>query len=318
MLSELRKHRDIGSRDEILYFLKIIVGKHMVRINDIYTLCCHAPGQVALNPKAVLDFCTFIEITCFTPEKNECYLDLCIRDILENDGALTCEIVNRTLKVLFEFEILKPEHFTFKNTINRFVFNNHLLQLDFAAIRNVLISLGFITIHRDGGVRIFVIDDTYEKKLATFIGNYNNKISLAQLQKKLKQNEETGNIAELYVMDYEAKRLMNSQRDMTVRRISEIDVLAGYDIASYESALSVSYDRFIEVKAASENEGFYWSINEINSAKFKKEQYYLYLVDLRRINNHNYAPTIIKNPAKNILDSGEWFIETQSFFIKRI
>lgn len=318
MLNELRKHREIGSKDDILYFLKIIIGENRVRMNDIYTLCCHAPGLVGLNPKAVLDFCTWIELTCVTPDMDECYLNLDISSILENEDALTYEIIYRTLKLLFKYEILKPEHFTYMITINRFVFNNHLLQLDYAAIRNVLISFGFINIHRDGGLRIFVIDDIYERELVTFISDYNKNISLLQLQKKLKQNEEAGNLAELFVMDYESKRLINNQRNMSVRRISVIDVLAGYDIASFESPHSIVHDRFIEVKAISEGDGFHWSINEINIAKLKREQYYLYLVDLQNINNCNYMPTIIRNPVKSVLDSDEWFIEAQSFFIKRI
>ena len=46
-----------------------------------------------------------------------------------------------------------------------------------------------------------------------------------------------------------------------IKRISEIDVSAGYDIVSFNSSQSQKLDRFIEVKAISNN-GFYWSKNE--------------------------------------------------------
>ena len=58
-----------------------------------------------------------------------------------------------------------------------------------------------------------------------------------------------------------------------VRRISEVDVTAGYDIISYNSIKSKETDRFIEVKARSSS-GFYWSKNEYETAKLKGEPYY--------------------------------------------
>ena len=102
-----------------------------------------------------------------------------------------------------------------------------------------------------------------------------------------------------------------------VRRISEIDVAAGYDIVSFDSSQSQELDRFIEVKAVS-NKGFYWSRNEYEMSKLKGDAYYLYLVELGRINQQNYEPQIIQNPAKNVMESQEWFVESQTFFIKHL
>lgn len=46
--------------------------------------------------------------------------------------------------------------------------------------------------------------------------------------------------------------------------------------------------------------------------------YYLYLVDLNKINASDYVPIIIKNPAVVIMQSSEWLIETQLFYVRHI
>ena len=82
-------------------------------------------------------------------------------------------------------------------------------------------------------------------------------------------------------MKYEKKRL-GVEGENKVKRISEIDVTAGYDIVSANSPNSTVANRFIEVKAVSEN-GFYWSKNEYDIAKLLAADYYLYLVDLSKM-----------------------------------
>lgn len=101
------------------------------------------------------------------------------------------------------------------------------------------------------------------------------------------------------------------------RRISEVDVTAGYDIISYDSVKSKETDRFIEVKAISTS-GFYWSKNEYETAKLKGETYYLYLVDLHKINQPDYMPEIVQNPAVAIMESEAWLVEAQSYSIRHI
>lgn len=93
--------------------------------------------------------------------------------------------------------------------------------------------------------------------------------------------------------------------------------MAGYDIVSFECRQSQELNRFIEVKAVS-GSGFYWSRNEYEIAKLKEESYYLYLVELNKINEMDYIPEIIQNPALNIMEKDEWFVEAQSYFVNRV
>lgn len=74
---------------------------------------------------------------------------------------------------------------------------------------------------------------------------------------------------------------------------------------------------FIEVKAISES-GFYWSKNEYEIAKLRGEFYYLYLVELSKIDESEYAPEIIQNPAMSIMGADGWLVEPQSYYLRRV
>lgn len=158
-----------------------------------------------------------------------------------------------------------------------------------------------------------------------FIGikNYQEKIkkkpvvSIEELQKKLLRDSEIGEQAEKFAWEYETIRLKQAGIDKEPLRISNIDVMAGYDMVSYESTMSESYDRFIEVKAVSKS-GFFWSRNEYETAKLKGDNYFLYLVDLRKVDEPGYVPEMIQNPAINIMQADGWFVIAESYNIKRV
>ena len=137
------------------------------------------------------------------------------------------------------------------------------------------------------------------------------------MEKKLRQNVEHGEQAEKFAFEYEKQRLMQLGINKKPLSISSVDVMAGYDMVSYQSICSDNYDRFIEVKAVSRS-GFYWSKNEYETARLKTDKYYLYLVDLNRVNEPEYAPEIIQNPAVTVMQTDGWFVEAQSFYIKRV
>ena len=142
-------------------------------------------------------------------------------------------------------------------------------------------------------------------------------VTIEELQEKLRRDIEYGEQAEQFAWKYEVTRLRLAGINKEPLSISSVDVMAGYDMVSYESKLSDRYDRFIEVKAISHS-GFYWSRNEYETAKLKAEKYYLYLVDLKRISNPGYAPQIIQNPAMIIVENDGWFVEAESYHIKQV
>ena len=37
-----------------------------------------------------------------------------------------------------------------------------------------------------------------------------------------------------------------------------------------------------------------------------------------RISERDYSPQMIQNPAANVMDTDEWFVESQSYYVKHI
>ena len=48
-----------------------------------------------------------------------------------------------------------------------------------------------------------------------------------------------------------------------------------------------------------------------------KDKYYLILVDIDRMSDEGYAPTIVKNPYDN-LSKDEWLMKPQTYFVCKI
>ena len=85
-----------------------------------------------------------------------------------------------------------------------------------------------------------------------------------------------------------------------------------------EHLKSTFYDRFIEVKAIPQKPSFFWSRNELEIAKLQGEKYFLYLVDLSKIENAEYCPQIISNPVQSIMKSPDWIVEPESYHVQKI
>lgn len=139
--------------------------------------------------------------------------------------------------------------------------------------------------------------------------------SAERLAADLARQAEAGAAAEIWVVQYELERLSDHPLRDQIRRVSEDDVSAGYDIVSFASVHSIQHDRFIEVKSHGERKLFHWSRNEIATALEFGEDYALYLVDRHRCEQPGYSPHIITGPTPEMFalsDSG-WSVEATSF-----
>lgn len=105
-----------------------------------------------------------------------------------------------------------------------------------------------------------------------------------------------GSIGEQFALAYERKRLPEFLHGKIVH-FEEHEIALGYDILSFETRTSILPDRYIEVKTFRGHPHFFWSENEIATARKYGEHYYLYLIDIDCINEPNYEPQIISNPA---------------------
>lgn len=314
MLDELRNLKYHGSKDGLLFFIRDVVGHSEIRIQDAEVICSHAPGKRQLSVEDLISYCLAFgwikveaDIVSLSPSFVACASD---------ENALNEKLILSTVEQLFMDEIFSPCLFSYDAIQGCYSFKNELLSLSFSAVRNVLISQGFLIVVRDTQETKFYIAPAYESIVAKHCKSKRKQFSIEQLKKQLGDNELAGEKAELFVLSFEKERI-GKPLCGGIKRISEIDTSAGYDVVSFNSSQSQVPDRFIEVKAIS-SAGFFWSKNEYEIAKLKGEMYYLYLVELSRIGELGYAPEMIQNPASNIMESDIWFVETQSYHIKRV
>ena len=315
MLDELKRLNYPGRKEELLYFLQTIVGNNIIWLDDIRVLCTHAPAGYQLRAEYLVTYCA-----CFGWISQDEGISACkeIRAVLSNELCLNRYMIESTLETLFKNKILTADMFIYDIEKSQISFRNELLPLSFASIRNVLVSQEFLLIEREEHKTVFWVHPDFEDMLARFCKKSSNALTLEQLKLRLEANSIAGAKAESFVLEYEKRRICNPMLQKRIKQISEVDACAGYDILSYESDTSTCYDRFIEVKAVSRNQSFFWSKNELEIAKLQGEKYVLYLVDLSRIGDDKYCPEMISNPALSIMSSSDWIVEPESYHIRKI
>jgi uncharacterized protein DUF3883 len=151
------------------------------------------------------------------------------------------------------------------------------------------------------------------------------KKSQLELEKDLAAKKEMGTQGERYILDREQVRLNAHPKFEEIKRVSDDDVGAGYDIESFKSISSPTIDNFIEVKTFKDTYEFHWSINEVKTAEKLGERYKIVLVNFNKINDDNYQPKEIINPykffemknviKKILIPSNSSFIQPESFLI---
>ncbi len=314
MLDELKNLEYHGGKNGLLFFVCDVIGNRHIKVQDAEVLCMHAPGKHLLSVDSLINYCLALgwiqvsdDIISLAPALES---DIGDKDIMNS------ALIVSTVKQLFAEGILDSNMFSYDAVQCCFFFKNELFPLSLSCVRNLLISQGFLIPDRTPQGAHFYISAEYDSLIAEQCRTKRKQLSLDALKRQLENNEIAGEKAELFVLSYEKKRIGQPLCD-SIRRISEIDVTAGYDIVSFNSAQSRHPDRFIEVKAISES-GFYWSKNEYETAKLRGEFYYLYLVELSKIDESEYAPEIIQNPAMSIMGADGWLVEPQSYYLRRV
>lgn len=168
--------------------------------------------------------------------------------------------------------------------------------------------------------RFWRVADNHRKAFLTSAREANNQPprrakSAKRLAEDLARQAEAGVAAEVWVVQHERERLSDHPLRDQIRRISEEDVSAGYDIVSFASVNSIQHDRFIEVKSHGERKVFHWSRNEIATALEFGEEYALYLVDREQCEQPGYTPHVITGPTPEMFSSpgSGWRVEATSF-----
>lgn len=150
-----------------------------------------------------------------------------------------------------------------------------------------------------------------------------NGISAQELDQALQINMKLANQAEEAVLEYERERLRSINRQaeaLLVRRISQLDTKAGYDIESFDGDKPLfDYDRFIEVKSSySSDLRFFWSENERRAAQEKGDRYWIYFVGgLSSQKARQIVPILIQNPATRLVKMSGISIKAATYLIEQ-
>ncbi len=178
-------------------------------------------------------------------------------------------------------------------------------RLKYSGIRNFLIGLGVLRF--ESQTNSYLI----KKELMVNFPDKNKVLTYHKFEKILKSKKELGFAAEVLVYKLEKGNFKNKPHiQARIRHISLENVMAGYDIKSFEQRKDRGLiPKYIEVKAVSEHDWkFYWSTNEINKAKQLGNNYHLYLIP---VNNGEILNTSswrqIKNPYREVfLNKQRW------------
>ena len=311
MLEELKSKFYSGNKGELIYFLSEIIGKKTPTVKTIKKHCEYSSYISSTNVDALTTFSAYLRFIEIENEKVSLTSEF--KSLIADKVLLNQMISEKILKKLMEL-VPNPNLFHYDIAEHAYRIRNELIPLALGIFRDVLVSLAVFIIKRDDSKTYFLLSESYEDILANAIAETPRKITLEQLLKTLELQAEMGREAELLVMRFETKRLEGK----LPKRISEVDVAAGFDIMSYDSINSITFDRFIEVKAVGKSLTFHWTSNEIAKANLLGNQYWLYLVDIQKAKSDEfYEPFVIQNPDSTIV-SPSWLRESESFIVRRL
>ncbi|HET9850469.1 MAG TPA: DUF3883 domain-containing protein, partial [Candidatus Saccharimonadales bacterium] len=216
------------------------------------------------------------------------------------------------------FKLFNPQAITRDSGTDLLIVGPQSFPLRYRPIRRMLTDLGLLT--RQQSTFSYQINAPYDLFFTGLLSKENSlrTVSIEQLKESLLRQELYGAEAEDFVVKFESKRLYGNPNKKMIKRISDVDVTAGYDIISFHDNQSHSPQRLIEVKSFSGKPSFYWSENEIKTAKAKHKNYYLYLVDRTKIAKSDYEPLIIQNPYMNLYGSESWVITPSVLFLSKV
>lgn len=311
MLTELKRCNSIGNIDGLLFLLSVLEGKDKVSRTEINNRCSRENGIVVNCPCAIA-FLAYLKLVDVMDN-----VIIPTEEMMQLSGKNKEDIINIIIKLclsnMVEDGIFSQESLGFDTDKGHLSIKRSAFPLEYAAIRNFLTVAGALEKEHNGEI---CVTDSYENIFAKDLKSYRQKLTLEELLKQKEEQSQRGLEAEEFVLELERNRL--PLKAYKIKRISDFDVAAGYDIVSYDSNESMKYDRFIEVKCYLGKPHFYWSENECDTARQKGSKYILCLVDYTRIKEPGYTPQYIRNPYDDIFTNENWLVNAASYKIQEI
>lgn len=311
MLTELKRCNSIGNVDGILFLVSIMAGKERISRDEIRNRCA-LENNITVNCPGAVAFFEYLRLVDTTLDT---VMPLPELDTLaaKSNGEIIEQLAAMSINRLVEEGIFDKDATGFDAEKGHLTIKRSAFPLAYAAVRNFLTMAGALDKEENGEI---CVAGNYESDWTEQLCNRRKKFTLEQLLKQQEDQSRRGLEAEEFVLGLERKRL--PELAQKIKRISDFDVAAGYDIVSYENNETEHYDRFIEVKCYMGSPHFFWSENESDVARIKADKYILCLVDYLRMGEPGYQPEFIRNPYETIFDSDEWLVNASSYRIQKI
>ena len=323
MLEDLKKYDNLGTPEYFWEFFQQLKNEDLWTEKDITSYFFNK----VIDWRSIFDGCIPLlklsNIISINDETNKVEKKFTYRNILHSKQLCKQKLLEWFLLALHKDNIFY-DILSSKNSSYDIVYKT--VQIDFSAfwlkysnIRKLLLDFDFLVEHPDFPQNKLIINPGWKK---FFDKNFapeirKRKVWIDELKQALEQQQINWEIAEEFILKFENKRL--NFKDW-IEWIAPYDSKAWYDILSFNNNESQQNDRYIEVKSYIwDTPYFYWTDNEMKTAKRQWNKYFLYLVNREKINEEDYIPEIICNPCINILENNiKWDKEVNKYFITKI
>lgn len=311
MLIELKRCNSIGNIAGLLFVIRMVMNRDSITFSEVVNRCA-LEMDIIINCNGAIAFLDYLELV----ERNG--NDISVTQELQqiskqSDDFIIKELAKKCITALTNDGVFDENGMCFDPDKGNLEIRSSAFPLAYAAIRNFLIMSHVLSIGYSGEMPV---SEPYEYDFLYEIRARRKKITIEQLIKKQEEEYRRGIEAEEYVLNLERVRLPNKAAQ--IKRISDIDVAAGYDIVSYNENGSETHDRFIEVKCFLGKPHFYWSRNEVDVARIIGERYVLCLVDYSKMNITGYVPEFFENPYDTIYKDDGWLVEPETYKVQRV
>lgn len=310
MLIELKRCNSIGNTDGVMFLVSMLSGKERVGYGELVNRCALEKG-ISIHCDGAIAFLQYLGYV----EREDVYVIPTekFKSLPEDKALIINEFIKDCIGILVEEGIFDSDATSFDPEKGHLSIRRSAFPLAYAAIRNFLTVAGALEKEDNGEI---CVNEDYEVNFSSQLRSRKDKFTIEQLRQRQEEQNKRGLEAEMFVLQLERNRL--PQKAYKIKRISDFDVSAGYDIVSFKDSESTVYDRFIEVKCYLGDPHFYWSENEVDVAKRKGDRYILCLVDYERITEDGYEPEYINNPSEIIFSDDGWLVNTASYKVQKI
>jgi hypothetical protein len=319
MLKDLRQYNNFGTPN---YFFQLLTNLKendgtVWRKSDIEQFF----HNKIIDGRSIYDGCIelAIRIEFLILQEDLITINKTLIDSLNNINQMSDKFLEFLFKALTNDEIFHnifcSEFLTYDIIHRTLKISNSAFGFKFANFKQLLIDFDAIKAHPTIELNSYIINTKYKKLFdKTVLPEIKRrKIGIEEFKNSIELQQIYGEEAEKFVLDFEYRRL-NKLKE--IDWVAEYIVNEGYDIASYNNENDKSYNRFIEVKSYDgDTPYFFWSRNECNVARIKKDNYWLYLVSRKKIDKIGYKPIMVQNPYVKILNNDNWKKEIDKYKI---